>query len=97
MFPTPATARWSSSTALTGARLPASARARTVALNPRSSGSPPGLAPPPGRRSRARAAPALGRLGAELALEVAVELAGLEHDPSAEPPHVAIGDIRAVV
>src|SRR5436190_1040258 len=44
MFPTPASRRWSSRTALIGARRPATASARRLTVNAGASGSPPTLA-----------------------------------------------------
>ena len=37
------------------------------------------------------------RLVAEARSQVFVQLAGLEHEPGAEPPHIPIGDVRTVV
>ena len=55
----------------------------------------------PAREPRAEIAgavnAALERLGADPRVEVRLELARLEQQPRAEPPHVAIGDVRSVV
>ena len=75
MFPSPATVRWSSSAALTGA--PAAGKR---------------VCETPGRERRARAA-----RGPSRAAEVRLELAGLEQQPGAEAPHVAVRDVRSVV
>ena len=46
---------------------------------------------------RRRREGSLERLAADPGGEVVVELAGLEQEPRAEAPHVAIGDVRPVV
>ena len=50
-----------------------------------------------GPRDRAARNDGVERLGADPRVEVGVDLAGLEQQPRAEPPHVAVGDVRSVV